>query len=240
MFLTAKEVYSGNLIIVNAAHPYHEEASKIRLRPVRREAPDILLEEHALLQLSGLMAEINGWEGIVPVSGWRSREEQEQLYSQSLRDNGRAFTEQFVAVPGHSEHQTGLAIDLGLAQEELDRIRPRFPYDGICGEFRRWAADFGFIERYPAGKEEITGIAHEPWHFRYVGAPHAAIMTELGLALEEYCQWVRQFAGADRAFQKGRYRIFYQQADGAAVLLPDSASCTVSGDNACGWIVTVS
>jgi len=229
----------NSLILVNSQHAYSPD-SKQDLIPVHDDYSDILLEREAVCALSRIMEQLGGWEFIVPVSGWRSLEEQLEIYAKSLQENGPEFTAKFVAMPGHSEHQTGLAIDLGLAQEELDRIRPRFPYDGICGEFRRWAADFGFIERYPAGKEEITGIAHEPWHFRYVGAPHAAIMTELGLALEEYCQWVRQFAGADRAFQKGRYRIFYQQADGAAVLLPDSASCTVSGDNACGWIVTVS
>ena len=81
-----------------------------------------------------------------------------------------------MALPGCSEHQTGLAIDLGKAAGYIDFIRPAFPYDGVCGRFRRLAARYGFIERYQRGKEEVTGISAEPWHFRYVGAPHAQLM----------------------------------------------------------------
>ena len=107
-------------------------------------------------------------------------------YLQSLLENGEEFTNKFVARPGHSEHQTGLAIDLGLKQPDIDFLRPNFPYEGICQTFRELAADYGFIERYPVGKEAITGIAHEPWHFRYVGVPHAKIMVDHNWTLEEY------------------------------------------------------
>ena len=107
---------------------------------------------------------------------------------QSLAENGREFTEQYVARPGCSEHQTGLAIDLGLRLPEIDFIRPYFPYDGLAGRFRQLAAEYGFVERYPQGKEAVCGIAHEPWHFRYVGRPHALIMQKRGLTLEEYLQ----------------------------------------------------
>lgn len=117
------------------------------------------------------MAELDGWRYITAVSGWRSQEEQREIYLQSLLENGEEFTNQFVASPGHSEHQTGLAIDLGLKQPDIDFLRPYFPYKGICQTFRELSTDYGFIERYQAGKEAITGIAHEPWHFRYVGVP---------------------------------------------------------------------
>ena len=93
-----------------------------------------------------------------------------------MAESGLAFTHKYVAYPGCSEHQTGLAIDLGKAAGHIDFIRPAFPYDGTCGAFRRAAAAYGFIERYQKGKESLTGIAREPWHFRYVGLPHAAIM----------------------------------------------------------------
>lgn len=108
-----------------------------------------------------------------------------------MAESGEAFTRQYVALPGCSEHQTGLAIDLGRASEHIDFIRPDFPTDGVCGAFRRLAARYGFIERYPRGREAVTGIAHEPWHFRYVGAPHALLLTENGLCLEEYPDFLR-------------------------------------------------
>ena len=132
------------------------------------------------------MERLDGWRFIVPVSGWRSWEEQQTIYTQSLRENGPVFTAKFVAMPGHSEHQTGLAIDLGLLQPEIDFIRPAFPYEGICQKFRELAPAYGFLERYPEGKEHITGIAHEPWHFRYVGTPYSEEIARTGLTLEEY------------------------------------------------------
>ena len=173
------------LILVNGQHAYPADTAQ-DLIPVHANYPDILLEREAAQALARLMDRLGGWQFIVPVSGWRSLEEQRTIYEHSLRDNGPAFTEQFVARPGHSEHQTGLAIDLGLRQQSIDFIRPEFPYEGICQQFRQQAPSFGFIERYPKGKERITGIAHEPWHFRYVGTPHSERMAGLGLTLEEY------------------------------------------------------
>ena len=175
----------NSLILVNRQHPYTMSVRQ-DLTPALPAFPRILLEREAAHALSRLMEKLGGWGNILPVSGWRSFDEQEKIYLDSLRDNGREFTRQFVALPGHSEHQTGLAIDLGLRGESVDFIRPDFPYDGICQRFRELAPAYGFIERYPAGKEGVTGIAHEPWHFRYVGAPHAESMARQGLCLEEY------------------------------------------------------
>lgn len=173
------------LILVNAGQAFPKELA-LDLIPVHKNSPQILCQREAADALSRLMEVLDGWQSIVPVSGWRSAEEQQALYVTSLREHGQSFTKKFVALPGHSEHQTGLAIDLGLRQPEIDFIRPAFPYTGICQRFRELAPAYGFIERYPAGKEAVTGIAHEPWHFRYVGTPHAAAITQAGLALEEY------------------------------------------------------
>lgn len=175
----------NDLILVNQEHLYPGNARQ-NLVIIHPDLPDILMEQEAAKALDRLMQEINGWRHIVPVSGWRSYAEQQKIYQDSLRDNGREFTEQYVAHPGHSEHQTGLAIDLGLRQPDIDFICPAFPYEGICQRFRELAPSYGFIERYPEGKESVTGIAHEPWHFRYVGTPHAERITRKGLTLEEY------------------------------------------------------
>ena len=173
----------NTLVLVNARHAYWEPEDREPLVCVNDGVPLLRCAAEAL---ELLMAAIEGWSGIAAVSGWRSREEQKQIWDESLRENGEAFTIQYVALPGHSEHQTGLAIDLGVRTPEIDFIRPYFPNTGICGAFQARAAEFGFILRYPAGKEHVTGIAHEPWHFRYVGVPHAALMVRKGLTLEEY------------------------------------------------------
>lgn len=180
----------NSLILVNGLYPCPADAER-DLIPVCADHPDILLEREAVRALSRIMEQLGGWGSIVPVSGWRSSEEQLALYGHSLRENGPEFTEKFVAAPGHSEHETSLAIDLGLRQAEIDLICPAFPYEGICQKFRELAPAYGFVERYPRGKEHITGIAHEPWHFRYVNTPHSEIMAFRGLTLEEYLAWIK-------------------------------------------------
>ena len=171
-----------DLILVNRDHPYRDRGNT--LVPVGENR--VLLSSRCAEPLIQLMDEIGAWGQIEIVSGWRSLKEQEQIYSGSLAENGAEFTSKYVALPGHSEHQTGLAVDLAFNLPEIDFLRPHFPYTGICGVFRDKAHDYGFIERYPKGKEGITGIAHEPWHFRYVGVPHARYMTQMRLTLEEY------------------------------------------------------
>lgn len=179
--LSHADLYRGDLILVNAAHACCP-GEPIPLSPAREGSP-VLLARRASTLLGALMAEIQGWEGIVPVSGWRSQNEQKRIYFDSLRENGEAFTRAFVALPGHSEHQTGLAIDLGRRQEDVDFLCPDFPCEGVCQRFLERAADYGFVLRYPAGKEAVTGIAHEPWHFRFVGAPHAGFLAREGVPL---------------------------------------------------------
>lgn len=74
------------------------------------------------------------------------------------------------------------------------------PWSEICQIFRDRAADYGFIERYPKGKENITHIGHEPWHFRYVGVEHAKQMTERNLTLEEYVEWLKNTTGKEEGY----------------------------------------
>ena len=244
LVLPKKSVHAGNLILVNGQYPYCSENLESSLVPVHSDTK-ILLERKAAVLLSQLMSSIEGWSQISAVSGWRSREEQRKIYDQSLRDNGIDFTEQFVARPDHSEHQTGLAIDLGLRKSEIDFIRPDFPYSGICQTFRQKAVSYGFVERYPKGKEAITGIAHEPWHFRYIGAPHAAIMTTLGLTLEEYHAFLKKYLHGETSFlhRAGNQNIevsFIKASAGADTEfeIEDNIPYSVSGNNADGFVLT--
>lgn len=240
--LPATSVHAGNLILVNGQHPHHKEIDEPVLAPVI-EGSTVLLERRAAVLLTKVMYDIGGWAKISPVSGFRSNPEQRALFEQSLRENGTEFTERFVAKPGHSEHQTGLAIDLGRKSSGIDFIRPDFPYHGICQTFRDRALAYGFIERYPEGKERLTGIAHEPWHFRYVGAPHAAVMAKLGLTLEEYHDFLKQYPhGRTRfVYQNGAQRIAVSYLE-AAILANDGLALaqdrpyTLSGNNTDGYI----
>lgn len=242
--LSKEEIYSGDLILVNQQYPYHEN-NDVPFVPVQENNPDILLKRNAVMLLSDLMENIRGWQSITSVSGWRSMQEQQDIWDQSLEENGLEFTQTYVAVPGHSEHQTGLAIDLGLMKPDIDFIRPDFPYSGICQQFRNKAPEYGFIERYPEGKESVTGIGHEPWHFRYVGVPHALIMREQGMVLEEYIEFLKQYPYGEKPYlHRSRgcdFKVSYLKAEDKdkIKLIPDSEhSCLVSGNNMDGFIIT--
>ena len=231
-------IYSGSLILVNAEHPLRDG----RRPPLAPAAPGsaVLLETRASAMLTGALERLGAVGEIVPVSGWRSRAEQQQIWDGSMAENGEDFTRKYVAIPGCSEHQTGLAIDLALRSDSIDFIRPDFPYDGVCGRFRAIAADYGFIERYPAGKEKITGIAAEPWHFRYVGRPHARLMRDMGLTLEEYVELLHGYPYPGRLLSAagGGYDAFVGFSR-SYTPQEHRAPCQVSGNNVDGYILTL-
>ncbi len=182
------------LQLVNASHPALCIPDRKALMPAHPDKPDILLETSAARALQALLDRLDAFDKIVPVSGFRTMEEQRNIWKCSMRDHGYLYTRNYVALPGCSEHETGLAIDLAAAADAIDFICPDFPDTGIYGEFRRLAASYGFILRYPAGKEDLTGIASEPWHFRYVGAPYAREITQKQLVLEEYLTQLQKCA----------------------------------------------
>lgn len=248
VLLEREAVHRGNLILVNHEYGYQEHRCQEQASELSAlggdERADFWMTEEAGVSLNRLMAGIDGWKQIAPVSAWRSLREQQELWNQSIEENGMEFTQKYVAFPGHSEHQTGLAIDLGLRGSEIDFIRPDFPYEGVCQRFREAADGCGFVERYPAGREQTTRIGHEPWHFRYVGIPHAAAMARERLVLEEYLALLREYEYGRRFFSVklgwGEARISYVRAEGAVTRLEVDAGhpFKVSGDNMEGFILT--
>ena len=222
---------------MNRAHPLGEDLAPADLVPADGGRPDILLRREARDMLDRLLDAVDGRGAIVPVSGWRSRAEQQAIWDGALAEHGRAFTQTYVARPGCSEHQTGLAIDLGENRPEVDFLCPAFPDNGPCGALRRRAADFGFVLRYPAGKEAVTGIGHEPWHFRYVGLPHARIMEDRELVLEEYLAWLRAFS-PEAPLESGGYALCYLPA-GAEAVPPPGGRWKLEDTNDGGAVLTV-
>ena len=212
--------------------------------PTLPDTPQVLLRRPAAAMLRALLDSISAEGRIVPVSGWRAHAEQEALYAGSVRDNGLAFTQTYVALPGCSEHESGLAIDVGEARDEIDFLRPAFPDAGICAAFRAAAPRYGFILRYPEGARHITHIGSEPWHFRYVGVPHAACIAQRGCTLEEYIGELGTYTPANplRLREDGRdYRVFRVplSSDGAEFDVPAGCLGQTSADNCGGLIVTL-
>ncbi len=122
---------------------------------------------------------------IIGISAFRSEESQRQVYEAHVRKEGAAAANTFSAAPGHSEHQTGLAIDVTGA----DGTCPTEPCFGLTPQaawLEAHAPEYGFIVRYPKGKEQVTTYAAEPWHLRYVGIGPALAMQRADLTLDEY------------------------------------------------------
>lgn len=136
-------------------------------------------------------------------SGYRSVERQTANYENSIQrylndgyseEEAIELTEEYIAVPNHSEHHTGLALDI-VDQEWIAEGNGLIPeYD--TQDSQHWLietmTDYGFILRYPKGKEEITGINYESWHFRYVGVENAQFMEENDLVLEEFYELLEE------------------------------------------------
>ena len=113
------------------------------------------------------------------VSGFRSYNTQTNLYNNYVKINGQAKADTFSAKPGHSEHQTGLAFDVGSTKGV-------FAYTNESKWLAKNCHLYGFIIRYPLGKTNITGYIYEPWHIRYLGVDTATKVKQSGLTLEEY------------------------------------------------------
>ena len=121
---------------------------------------------------------------IICDSAYRSYDYQKELYEKLIVQNKDLS---YLACPGESEHQTGLAVDVAAYQNGVYVDNPEHlqkEYDWLYKNCSR----FGFILRYPLGKEWVTGYPYEPWHFRYVGEIHARIITQRGITLEEYLE----------------------------------------------------
>ncbi|GHU65265.1 hypothetical protein FACS1894184_00720 [Clostridia bacterium] len=126
-------------------------------------------------------------------AGYRSYNYQQSLFNERVteymtkngmsRENATSATRQYVAAPGASEHHTGLAFDITI---------PGWTFEATeqCAWLAKHCAEYGFIVRYTKDKVGITGIEAEPWHIRYVGREHAQAMTERGMCLEEYVEWL--------------------------------------------------
>ena len=121
---------------------------------------------------------------IIVDSGYRSYEYQEKILAANIEKKGmEAYN--FVQVPGASEHQTGLAIDIAYFKDNKYSDDVKESDKEIKG-MNNNAYKYGFILRYPKDKESITGIKHEPWHYRFVGVETAKIIHDNNLTLEEY------------------------------------------------------
>lgn len=264
----AEQLYRGDLILVNYNYAY-PEADTIAVKTVygnksttyQVSNTNIALTDKALNAMNAMAdafyADTNCGEMII-VSGYRNVEDQRRIYNDRVASQGEEMAALYVATPSYSEHHTGLAMDLSF-----------YTADGASvavedHEFGAWinehCAEYGYVLRYPSNKVDITKIGYESWHYRYVGIPHAAIMTERNLCLEEYIDELKQYtpdtqflwvqsngsvaAVSPDASPKEGYLIYYvaQTGEETEIRIPRGnlfADYEISGNNTDGFIVTV-
>lgn len=182
--MTEEPPADWQLILVNAEHPIPKDY-EVELTQL---ANGIFLDSRIYPDLQKMFDDARS-EGVHPIvgEGYRTYQAQQQIMKEKIdsfvlegysKSDAKKLAREWVAEPGTSEHELGIALDIN-ADEGSD-----------AWEVYTWLADnahqYGFILRYPQGKEEITGIDYEPWHYRYVGYEAAQEMYDQHITLEEY------------------------------------------------------
>ena len=174
-----------NLIVVNAWNELPEDYSVELTELSNGQKVDSRIYPYLQEMFDAARA-----EGIYPIvrEGYRTAEEQQEIlddkiqtyinqgYSQSRAEK---TAKEWVALPGTSEHQLGIAVDINADKSKCSN-------EDVYAWLAENAYKYGFILRYPPGKQEITGTSYEPWHYRYVGVEAAQEIYEQGICLEEY------------------------------------------------------
>ncbi|MGE5553331.1 MAG: D-alanyl-D-alanine carboxypeptidase family protein [Betaproteobacteria bacterium] len=183
------------LILVNKEHALPADYVPDDLRVVEipflssEDSPKKMLREVAAAALENLFAaaEQDGIQ-LVGISGYRSYATQAEIFNRNAtRYGSEEAANRVSARPGESEHQTGLAMDVSAPSVNY-QLTEALGQTEEGDWLEENAARFGFIIRYPEGKEDVTGYQYEPWHLRYVGVPDAVQIAEGAVTLEEYLQ----------------------------------------------------
>ena len=183
----ASEDHGWNLILVNRENyiPADYEVQLTELSNGKKVDSRIYPE----LQEMFNAARAQGY-GLFVREGYRTQEEQQQLMDEKIeayenegksKPEAKKLAEQWVAIPGTSEHQLGIAVDINADTSKSSR-------DDVYNWLEENAHTYGFIKRYPSNKTDITGVINEPWHYRYVGKEAASEIYSQGICLEEYIE----------------------------------------------------
>ncbi|MFR0880603.1 MAG: D-alanyl-D-alanine carboxypeptidase family protein [Oscillospiraceae bacterium] len=251
-FTDNEKINAGSLIVVNDTFEYKgNEDDLVSFYDVREEKnsdfytvfdKDVKIRKEVADPLDSMLKAFHdetGHSDIQVDSGYRSVQSQQELYDASDDKSN-------VAAPGYSDYHTGYSIDLNVVDDEGNSLD--FDGTGDYQWFEKNCYKYGFIVRFPEGKSEQTGLDYRPWHFRYVGFPHAYYMQQNNLCLEEYVQQIQtyKYDGEHLKFDDfdgKQYEIYYYPQDenssSTMLAVPSEKEYTVSGNNVDGYIVTV-
>ncbi|MED1788283.1 MULTISPECIES: VanY-A/VanY-F/VanY-M family D-Ala-D-Ala carboxypeptidase [Brevibacillus] len=235
--IAKEQIYQGNLLLINSKYSIRQESVKSDI--VNLSKHNELINGYGLLNTNIYLSKgiaqkfsemINDAvkEGVSHFfinSGYRDFDEQSVLYQEMGAD--------YALPAGYSEHNLGLSLDVGSSLTKMDRAP-----EGKWLKENAWK--YGFILRYPKDKTDVTGIQYEPWHIRYVGFPHSAIMKEKNFALEEYMDFLKEQKSITTTIDHQVYKIFYYPiSQNTTIPVPANVQYEISGNNMDGVIVTV-
>lgn len=243
----AADINRGNLILVNSEHEYKFIEGDTELLSlfdtidgVSFHVSDLVtkLDSEALNQLMDMMSAFYAAEknsDIYVIGAYRTLEEQNDKYN-----NGNSKFQ-----GGYSDYHTGRSFDMGIFPTDGSSSGYYSP-TGVYGWIDEHAAEYGFVVRFPEGKENYTGERQRDYTYRYVGAPHAVYMKQNKLCLEEYISKIKEHTNEsplEVTVGNKLYNIYYVAANAAGdteVPVPSNKTYKVSGNNVDGFIVTVS
>ena len=246
--LSEEAIHEGVLILINKdyAYTFTEDKEYVTLYDIMGDlftvrGTDVKVDAivaDPLCQMFEDFYEISGHRDICVLWGYRSKEEAEDLFNESVEENGLEHALMYVMKPGYSEHHTALGLDFHIVRSDISfDFAPTPPYDW----FYENSQNYGFVLRYPEDKVDITDIAYESWHFRYLGIPNATAVYNEGLCLEEYIDFIKQYTADGEHYHvnaiDGNYEIYY--CPGTDVIVPIDKPYEISGNNIDGFIVTV-
>lgn len=249
----------GSLFLVNQNYPVAKEYKSNQMinlaantsQYLRVSKNDMYIDEVVFTPLKSMLNDLyaDGANKLVLISAYRSYQTQNGLFQSRVNalkaslglEKAQRKVATSTAIPGSSEHQTGLAIDFSQINNMSLGQNFAATTEGQWLENNSWK--YGFVVRYAMDKMDITGIMYEPWHLRYVGVPHAEIMYKLDLCLEEYMDYISREKALDFTDYQGyTHRVYYFNATNSEALLSflylsDSVQ-SISGDGKGGIIVT--
>ncbi|MBS9806071.1 M15 family metallopeptidase [Bacillus cereus] len=235
--ITKEQIYKGDLLLVNRDYPVKKDSIRSDIINVNHNSElvrgYVIFDRNLRLSKDVVKKFLNvvdaaGKESVnhfLISSGYRDFQEQKQLYEKMGSD--------YALPAGYSEHNLGLSLDIGSTQKKMEKAP-----EGKWIEENVWK--HGFVLRYPKNKSNITGIQYEPWHIRYVGLPHSAIMQKKNFTLEEYLEFLKEEKEVSTEVEGKKYTVsYYKVSENTKVNVPANKQYEISGNNMDGVIVTV-
>jgi len=245
--MQAADIISGALLLINNNYRYELpdlsgfiSIGENKTPSYRVTGEDLLLSASVIGPLNAMMDAYfleTGLDTVAVISAFRNFERQQEILNEYISLVGSREAHRWAALPGHSEHHAGLAVDLGYYSGGALRT---FQGTGVNAWFSGNSHHYGFILRFPRDKTHITETAYEPWHFRYVGLPHSYFVHENNWCLEEYIELLAEYT---------REKPFTGMYDGVSyevytsrdfdIIIPFDCEFDISGNNSDGFIVTI-